>query len=129
MAARILLSGIVIILLPLLKSLGETYEVSDGLYSFTAGLHTSVFIISGSGCIIIDPMNTEHKKQMLQEIKNITIEPIKYVYYSYNRWDHTAGRQVFKDVGAKIVAHSEAYEWIKANLGNDVVFPDQIWPA
>ena len=35
--------------------------------------------------------------------------------------------QVFKDEGAEIVAHVEAYEYIKENPSADLVLPDTKW--
>merc|ERR1740128_613208 len=117
-----------LLLLQVLPSFSKTYEVADGVYSFTKNnAYLSMFVVTGSGVIVTDPSNMEHSKQMLKEIKEITNKPVKWVFYSHNHWDHIAGGQVFKDVGATIIAHKEAYDWLKSNPGKDVVLPDYLW--
>ena len=55
----------------------ETFEISDGVYSFASGgSYFSMFIVTGDGVIVIEPIRTEHSKQMLEAIQNITSEPI-----------------------------------------------------
>lgn len=34
---------------------------------------------------------------------------------------------MFKNAGAKTLAHIEAYEWMQANPGADMVVPDESW--
>ena len=55
----------------------------------------------------------------------MTKAPIKYVIYSHSHFDHTAGGQPFKDLGATFVAHRNAKERIQALKPADVVVPDQ----
>ena len=98
--------GVCLLLLQVLPSTQETYEISDGVYSFASGgSYFSMFIVTGTGVMVI-----EHSKQMLEAIQNITSEPIKYLFYSHNHCDHIGGGQVFKDVGATIIPHEEAYD-------------------
>jgi len=107
----------------------EIYKNAEGVYSFTSngGFQVSMVIVTNDGVIVIDPMNVQHSEQMLREIRSITDQPVKLVFYSHNHWDHAGGGQVFKDVGATIMAHQEAYKWLQSNPGPDVVLPDLIW--
>ena len=106
----------------------KTFEIADGVYSFTPdGTYISMFIVTGDGVIAIEPVNTQHSKAMLQAIQNVTAEPVKYLFYSHNHWDHSGGGQVFKDAGATIMAHEEAYDWLENNLSHDVILPDEKW--
>ena len=103
-------------------------EVAPGVFSFTSsGFIISLFIVTEDGVMVIDPMKVEHAKAMLEEIRTITEAPIKYLFYSHDHWDHTIGGQVFKDQGATIVSHIDAYDWIKANPTEDLVLPDETW--
>ena len=103
-------------------------EVAPGVFSFTSsGFIISLFIVTKDGVMVIDPMKLEHAQAMLEEIRRITQAPIKYLFYSHDHWDHTIGGQVFKDQGATIVSHIDAYDWIKANPTEDLVLPDEIW--
>src|SRR5262249_35017349 len=52
--------------------------------------------------------------------------PIKYVIYSHNHFDHVAGGQPFKDLGATFVAHRNAKAKIAHLNAPDVVVPDEV---
>ncbi len=56
----------------------------------------------------------------------MTKAPIKYVIYSHSHFDHTAGGQPFKDLGAIFVAQRNAKARILALKPPDVVVP-QFW--
>lgn len=108
----------------------EAREVTpgSGVYAYTTGgAYISMFIITTDGLMVIDPMNKGHSEQMLVEIRKITNAPIKYLFYSHNHYDHAKGGQVFKDEGATIVAHIDAYDYIKDNPSEDLVLPDMKW--
>lgn len=106
----------------------DTYQVSDGVYSFISDSgYVSMFILTGEGVMVVEPVNSRHSALMLEAINTLTTEPVKFVFYSHNHWDHASGGQVFRDVGATIISHEYAYEYIEANLGPDQVLPDEVW--
>merc|ERR1711988_1061506 len=103
-------------------------EVADGVYSFSNdGFYMSMFVVTSEGVMVVDPMNNNQAKAMLAEIRKVTDAPIRYLFLSHNHYDHIKGAQVFKDEGASVVSHIEAYEYIKANPTTDVILPDQTW--
>jgi len=107
---------------------GKTIKVADGVYAYSdpyAG--ASMFVVTNDGVIVVDPKNSRFSKAMLQAIRSVTKQPIRYLLYSHNHWDHSNGGQVFRDEGATIIAHVEAYEWLKANPNQDLVLPDETW--
>ena len=72
--------------------------IEEGIYSFSLnGAWISMFIITSDGVMVIDPMNVEHSKAMLQEIRKFTDLPIRYLFYSHNHYDHTKGGKVWPD--------------------------------
>lgn len=105
----------------------QLVEVSKNLYSFGDMNYFSMVLVTDEGVIIGDPVNTGHSEEMLQAIKEITDNPIKYVIYSHNHWDHSAGGQVFKNEGATILSHVDARDWIMENSNPDVLIPDEVW--
>jgi len=111
--------------------LAKTVQVTEGVFAFDLGAaeipYTSLFVVTGSGVMVVDPINTNTATAMLQEIRRVTSEPIKYVFYSHDHWDHTSGGQVFKDEGAEIIAHEDAAAWIRANTGPDQIPADTTW--
>ena len=104
-------------------------EVDDGVYAYgdPAGGYTSMFVVTNDGVIVLEPINTKHSIAMLEAIRSVTDQPVRYLIHSHNHWDHSGGGQVFRDAGATIVAHVEAYEWMKANPNKDMALPDEIW--
>lgn len=103
-------------------------KIDKNIYSYSLdGEYFSMFIVTTDGVIAIESINSMHAKGMVDAINQITEKPIKYLLHSHNHWDHASGGQVFKDAGAKTVAHVEAYEWMKANKGMDMAVPDESW--
>ncbi len=104
-------------------------KIAEGVYSYGAPQehYFSMFVVTGEGVIAIESVNTEHATGLLQAIREVTDQPVKYMLHSHNHWDHASGGQVFKDAGATTLAHIEAYDWMKANTGRDMAVPDESW--
>ena len=106
----------------------NVWKAADGVYRYGPGDgYYSMFVVTDDGVIAIEPANIEHSKGMLKAIRSVTDKPVRYLLHSHNHWDHSKGGQVFRDQGAKIVAHAEAYEWMKANPHPDMALPDEVW--
>ena len=107
----------------------HTAEIGKGVYSFgnPANAYFSMFVVTDEGVIAIESVNTNHAKEMVGAIKAVTDKPIRYLLHSHNHWDHASGGKVFHDAGATVMAHEEAYRWMKANPGPDMMVPDQSW--
>jgi glyoxylase-like metal-dependent hydrolase (beta-lactamase superfamily II) len=105
---------------------------TDNVYIFRYGGHQSMFVVTSQGVIATDPISyLRPAKPYIDAIKAVTDKPIKYVVYSHHHYDHIAGGQPFKDLGAIFVAHRRAKEHLlelkKQNaLLADVVMPDQV---
>jgi glyoxylase-like metal-dependent hydrolase (beta-lactamase superfamily II) len=82
--------------------------------------------------IATDPISYQRPaKPYIDAIKAVTDKPIKYVIYSHHHYDHIAGGQPFKDLGATFIAHRRTKERLlelkKQNaLLADLVMPDQV---
>ena len=106
----------------------NTTKVADGVYSYAPGDgYASMFVVTSDGVVAIESVNTKHAKGLLDAIRSVTDRPVRYLLHSHNHWDHSSGGQVFRDAEAKILAHKEAYDWMKANPGRDMVLPDEGW--
>ena len=106
----------------------DVWKAADGVYRYgPGGMYYSMFVVTNDGVIVVEPVNTTHSKGMLKAIRSVTKKPIKYLFHSHNHWDHSGGGQVFRDEGATVVAHVEAFEWMKANPHQDMVLPDESW--
>jgi len=122
-------TSLVLLLVLGIQTLESRYlEVGPGIYSFTDnGFYVSVFVVTGDGVVAMESVNPKHSAAMIKDIKEVTDEPIKFLIQSHNHWDHTGGNGLFRDEGAKIVAHAEAVEWMEENRHPDVVIPDTTW--
>jgi len=106
----------------------HVWKAADGVYRYGPGDgYYSMFVVTDEGVIAIEPVNIKHSQGLLKAIRSVTEKPVRYLLHSHNHWDHSKGGQVFRDQGAKIVAHVEAYEWMKANPHQDLALPDEIW--
>ena len=105
-----------------------TTKVTDNVYIFRYGGHQSMFIITPDGVIATDPIGERRPaaKAYIEEIQKITKAPIKYVIYSHSHFDHIAGGQPFKDLGAVFVAHRNVKARIAELRADDVVVPDEV---
>ena len=104
-----------------------TTKVTDNVYIFRYAGHQSMFIVTPAGVIATDPISERRPaKPYIDAIQAITIVPIKYVFYSHSHFDHIAGGQPFKELGARFVAQRNAKERIQELKPADVVVPDQV---
>src|SRR5258707_5094330 len=108
-------------------------EGTDNVYIFRYGGHQSMFIVTKAGVIATDPIGERRPaaKAYIEEIQKITKAPIKYVIYSHHHYDHIAGGQPFKDLGATFIAHRRAKERLlelkkQKALPAAIVMPDQV---
>lgn len=104
-----------------------TTKVTDNVYIFRYGNHQAMFIVTPAGVIATDPISLRRPAApYIDAIRAVTTAPIKYVIYSHSHFDHTAGGQPFKDLGATFVAHHNAKDRIQALKPADVVVPDEV---
>ncbi len=107
-------------------------EGTDNVYVFRYGGHQSMFVVTPEGVIATDPISyLRPAKPYIDAIRAVTDKPIKYVIYSHHHYDHIAGGQPFKDLGAIFISHRRAKERLlelkKQNaLLPDLVLPDQV---
>lgn len=104
-------------------------ELADNVYSIGKKENNfySLVIITNDGVVVIDPARNTHAELVISEIRKLTDNPITHLFLSHNHWDHSKGGKAFKEVGATIIAHKEAYEWLEAHPHPDLVQPDTYW--
>jgi len=115
----------------LVKAQYQVEEVSAGVYSFSADVsgneYVSMFIATGEGVIVIEPVSSAHSSLLVEVVANITQEPVSFMLHSHNHWDHGNGGAIWRAAGAEIWAHELAAQWMAANTNPDMVEPDQTW--
>ena len=79
-------------------------EIADGVYRATNNNHGTVFMVTGEGIVLGDPINTDFSTWLRGELENRFGVPVRYVVYSHHHWDHASGGGVFADT-AQFVGH------------------------
>jgi glyoxylase-like metal-dependent hydrolase (beta-lactamase superfamily II) len=82
-------------------------QIAGDLYRFQNNFHYSVFLVTPDGVIATDPINAEAAAWLKQEIAKRFGKTVKYLIYSHDHADHSAGGEVFDDT-AVVVAHENA---------------------
>ena len=102
---------------------------TDGVYIFRNVNHQSIFIVTNDGVIVTDPVaygRPTGGQTYLDEIRKVTGKPIKYMIYSHHHFDHIAGGKVFKDAGARVIAHHLAKKHLEELKDPHTVLPDEV---
>lgn len=86
----------------------EFEQVSGDVYRFRNVGHTSVFVITGDGVVVTDPINAEAATWLTAEIEKLTDHPITHLVYSHSHGDHASGGAEFG--AGTIIAHANAPE-------------------
>jgi glyoxylase-like metal-dependent hydrolase (beta-lactamase superfamily II) len=74
------------------------------------------FVITPAGVVVIDALGSPALAQRLvAEIRKHTDQPITHVILTHYHADHIYGLQTFKALGAKIIAHEEAREYLNSD--------------
>ncbi|MEE9444714.1 MAG: MBL fold metallo-hydrolase [Cocleimonas sp.] len=85
-----------------------------GIATDNAGfISNSGVVITDAGVVIFDALGSPSlANKLIQNIKKITDQPIVKVIVSHYHADHIYGLQVFKELGAEIIAPDGVYEYI-----------------
>jgi glyoxylase-like metal-dependent hydrolase (beta-lactamase superfamily II) len=102
----------------------DTEEIAPGLYTFRYGYTRNIFMVTDDGVIATDPISPEAAKVYRAEIAKVTDQPVKYVIYSHEHWDHAPGGQIFKDEGATFISHENCKAHFEDLPNPNIVMPD-----
>lgn len=73
------------------------------------------FVITNDGVVVIDALGSPPlAKRLLAEIRKHTPKPVTHVILTHYHADHVYGLQTFKELGAKIIAHSGGREYLNS---------------
>ena len=87
----------------------EITRVTYDIYRFQNNNHVNIFVITGDGVVVTDPINAEAAAWLKKEIEALTDEPITHLIYSHSHLDHAAGGTEYGEV-ANVIAHENAPE-------------------
>ncbi len=73
------------------------------------------FVVAPQGVVVIDALGSPAlARRLVQKIAEITPKPITHVLVTHYHADHIYGLQVFKELGAQIVAQQDAREYLNS---------------
>ena len=74
------------------------------------------FVVTPQGVVVIDALGSPVlARELIAAIRRITDQPIRYVIVTHWHADHIYGLQAFKDVGATVVGHRKALEYLNSD--------------
>jgi glyoxylase-like metal-dependent hydrolase (beta-lactamase superfamily II) len=73
------------------------------------------FVITPAGVVVIDALGSpELARRLIAQIRSVTDKPLNTVIVTHYHADHVYGLQVFKQAGARIVAHESSGEYLNS---------------
>ncbi|MBI2149363.1 MAG: MBL fold metallo-hydrolase [Acidobacteria bacterium] len=97
---------------------GQTVEkirmLKPDLYMVTGGGANTLIRVTNEGLIVVDTKNPsdENYNRLMEEIKSVTNQPVKYVINTQHHPDHVGTNQKFIDAGAQILASEALKTWM-----------------
>ena len=85
----------------------EITRVTFDTYRFQNKFHVNIFVVTGDGVVVTDPINAEAAAWLKAEIAKITDEPITHLIYSHSHGDHASGGTAYGDV-PNVIMHENA---------------------
>lgn len=82
----------------------EIIPLTGDLYRARNGNWYTIFLVTGDGIILGDPINPAFATWLKDELVKRFKVPVRYVVYSHSHFDHAAGGAVFSDT-ATFVGH------------------------
>jgi glyoxylase-like metal-dependent hydrolase (beta-lactamase superfamily II) len=87
----------------------EITRVTFDIYRFQNNFHVNMFVITGDGVVVTDPINEEAATWLRAEIAKLTDEPITHLIYSHSHGDHASGGLGYGEV-PNVIMHENAPE-------------------
>lgn len=74
------------------------------------------FVITDDGVVVIDALGSPTLGlELIESIRRLTTQPIRYLIVTHYHADHVYGLQAFKAIGATILAHPAGLEYLNSD--------------
>lgn len=78
-------------------------------------ISNAAFVVTPDGVLVVDALGSPALAQeLVAAIRRITPAPIRHVVVTHYHADHIYGLQVFKDLGAEIIAHRDGRAYLQS---------------
>jgi cyclase len=101
---------------------GQTIEkiqmLKPNLYEITGGGANTLIRVTNQGLIVVDTKNPppspdDNYARVMEEIRSVTTQPVKYVINTQHHPDHVGNNQKFIDAGAQVIALDALKTWME----------------
>jgi glyoxylase-like metal-dependent hydrolase (beta-lactamase superfamily II) len=90
-------------------------RLADGVYAVlgdmgrgSEGRSNAGFIVTSAGVVVVDALASPRQGEaLLQVIRRVTTQPVRWLILTHHHPDHTFGAIVFRRAGAKVIAHPD----------------------
>jgi len=74
------------------------------------------FVVTDDGVVVVDALGSPAlAEELLDEIRRVTSQPVRYVIVTHYHADHIYGLQAFKAAGATILAHRAGRDYLNSD--------------
>lgn len=104
----------------------QVQQISDQLYVIFGGSGHGCNVgvsVGDDGILLIDAMRTESSERLLEAIRTISDQPIRYVINTHSDFDHSGGNAFFVEQGATIISQENA---LYSTALTELTFQDRI---
>jgi glyoxylase-like metal-dependent hydrolase (beta-lactamase superfamily II) len=79
-------------------------------------ISNAAFVVTPEGVVVVDALGSPAlARQLVELIRGVTTQPISHVIVTHYHADHIYGLQVFKALGARILAHRAARTYLDSD--------------
>ncbi len=82
-------------------------QVTGDVYRFQNNFHVNVFVITGNGVVVTDPIDADAVDWLKTEIGKLTDQPITHLIYSHSHGDHASGGLAYDEI-PNVIMHANA---------------------
>jgi glyoxylase-like metal-dependent hydrolase (beta-lactamase superfamily II) len=102
------------------------YAVPGDTGRGSEGRSNAGFVVTPEGVVVIDALaSPEQGEQLLQAVRRVTRQPIKWLILTHHHPDHHFGAVVFRRLGARVIAHPDR-RVLASEAGEDALIADWV---
>lgn len=92
-------------------------KIKGDVYLFRNNFHNAMFVVTGSGIVVTDPINADAVGWLKRQLKKCFNKPVTHMIYSHFHGDHNSGGQAWGG-GIEVIAHARTKEHVAAGRAN-----------